>query len=121
MLGRAAYETPALLTEVDRRIFGEAGPDADPFDVVDRLEPYIAAHLAGGGRLPAVTRHILGLFTGRPGAKAWRRILTVEACHPGAGLEVVRQARVAVVAAADAKRAWDAAADGEQRLAATAS
>ncbi|MDR3494632.1 MAG: tRNA dihydrouridine(20/20a) synthase DusA [Ancalomicrobiaceae bacterium] len=120
MLGRAAYETPALLADVDRRIFGEDGPNADLFDVLDRLEPYVAEHLAAGGRLPAVARHMLGLFAARPGARSWRRILTVEASRPGAGLDVLRQARAAVVAAADAQREWGAEAGAETAVAVTA-
>ena len=96
MLGRAAYETPDLLAAVDRRLFGEPGPDADPFAVVEGLEPYIAEVLAGGGKLSHVVRHMLGLFAGRPGARAWRRILTVRSVQPGAGLEVLREALAAI-------------------------
>ncbi|WP_333824851.1 tRNA dihydrouridine(20/20a) synthase DusA [Pinisolibacter sp.] len=96
MLGRAAYETPDLLAAVDRRIFGDTAPDADPFAVVAAMEPYIAEVLAGGGKLSHVTRHMLGLFAGRPGARAWRRILTVRSVQPGAGLEVLREALAAV-------------------------
>ncbi len=96
MLGRAAYDTPDLLAAVDRRIFGEAGPDADPFAVVEALEPYVAEVLAGGGKLSHVVRHMLGLFAGRPGARTWRRILTVRSVLPGAGLEVLREALAAV-------------------------
>jgi len=97
MLGRAAYETPEILGEVDRRIFGEDVVDADPFDVVERMEPYIAAHLSEpGAKLAQVTRHMLGLFSGRPGARAWRRILTVKSIAPEAGLEVLREALDAV-------------------------
>ena len=102
MLGRAAYETPALLGAVDRRIFGEAGPDVDPFAVVALIEPYVAGVLAEGGRLSHVTRHMLGLFNGRPGARAWRRILTVKSIVPGAGLEVLREAVAAVRRPSDA-------------------
>lgn len=97
MLGRAAYETPAILAAVDRRIFGEAVGDPDPFEVVERMEPHLARHLAEpGAKLSQVTRHMLGLFSGRPGARAWRRILTVKAIAPGAGLEVLREAVEAV-------------------------
>ena len=96
MLGRAAYETPDLLAAVDRRIFGADAPDADPFATVEGLEPYIAEVLAGGGKLSHVVRHMLGLFAGRPGARAWRRILTVRSVQPGAGLEVLREALAAV-------------------------
>ncbi len=96
MLGRAAYETPDLLAAVDRRLFGDAVADPDPFEVVEGLEPYIAEVLASGGKLSHVARHMLGLFTGRPGARAWRRILTVRSVQPGAGLEVLREALAAV-------------------------
>ncbi len=96
MLGRAAYETPALLAAVDRRIFGEAVEDPDPFEVVAAIEPYCAEAIAGGAKLSHVTRHMLGLFNGRPGARTWRRILTVGAIEPGAGLEVLRAALAAV-------------------------
>lgn len=96
MLGRAAYETPDLLAAVDRRIFGEDVADADPFDVVAAMEPYCARVIETGGKLSHVTRHMLGLFAGRPGARAWRRILTVRAIEPGAGLEVLRAALAAV-------------------------
>ncbi|TBW40941.1 tRNA dihydrouridine(20/20a) synthase DusA [Siculibacillus lacustris] len=96
MLGRAAYETPEILAGVDRRIYGEAVADVDSFAVMERLEPYCAALIADGGRLSHVTRHILGLFAGRPGARAFRRILTEGAIVPGAGLEVLRAATAAV-------------------------
>ncbi|MDK9697956.1 MAG: tRNA dihydrouridine(20/20a) synthase DusA [Siculibacillus sp.] len=96
MLGRAAYETPEILAAVDRRIFGAATPDTDPFAVVEAMEPYVAEVLAGGGKLSHLTRHMLGLFAGRPGARTWRRILTVGAIAPGAGLEVLREALAAV-------------------------
>jgi len=100
MLGRAAYETPRVLAGVDRLIFGETEADPDPFEVVARLEPLIDRHLAAGGRLPNVTRHILGLFNGYPGARSWRRILTVDAAAPGAGIAVLRRAAAAVTAPA---------------------
>jgi tRNA-dihydrouridine synthase A len=96
MLGRAAYETPAILAAVDRRLYGDPGPDADPFEVLARLEPYAAAVIAGGGRLSQVTRHVLGLFNGRPGARAFRRILTEGAIVPGAGVEVLHAAVAAL-------------------------
>jgi tRNA-dihydrouridine synthase A len=95
MLGRAAYHEPALLGQVDRRLFGE-GVDVDPFEAIDRYRPYLAARLDEGVRLAAMARHMLGLMHGRPGARAFRRILTVEATAPGAGLEVVDRAVEAV-------------------------
>jgi tRNA-dihydrouridine synthase A len=104
MLGRAAYHTPGILGEADRRIFG-AADDVSAADAVARYRPYMAAQLAAGTRLAAMTRHMLGLFTGAPGARAWRRILTVEGVKPGAGLEVVDAALEAVLGAQDERRA----------------
>lgn len=75
MVGRAAYHQPAILSQADRRIFG-TGQDTDPIEVAQAMRPYIAAHLAAGGRLGGVTRHMLGLFAGRPGARNWRRALS---------------------------------------------
>jgi tRNA-dihydrouridine synthase A len=96
MLGRAAYHDPGLLAEVDRRVYGEPGPDVDLFDAVEAMRGPIAEHLAAGGRLGHVTRHMLGLFHGRPGARVWRRILTEGGVRPGAGLEVLDAALDAV-------------------------
>jgi tRNA-dihydrouridine synthase A len=95
MLGRAAYHTPGLLGEVDGRIFGEAGV-VDALEAVARYRPYVARELAKGTHLAAMTRHMLGLFHGAPGARTWRRILTVEGVKAGAGLEVIDEALAAV-------------------------
>ncbi len=95
MLGRAAYHTPAILADVDRRFYG-AGIGPEPHAVVVAMLPTIAAELARGTRLSHITRHMLGLFHGTPGARSWRRILTVGAVRPGAGLEVVQEALAAV-------------------------
>ena len=103
MLGRAAYHEPALLGQVDRRLFGAETPDVDPFEAVERYKPYLAARLEEGWGLHSMTRHMLGLMHGRPGARAFRRILTVEAIRPGAGLDVVDQA-VEAVREAEARR-----------------
>ena len=100
MLGRAAYHDPAILGQVDRRLFGDAGPDVSPEAAVRAFLPYVSRALAQGVRLPAMTRHMLGLFHGRPGARSWRRILTVEAIKPGAGVEVIERALDAVIAPA---------------------
>jgi tRNA-dihydrouridine synthase A len=97
MLGRAAYQEPALLGAVDRRVYGAASDDADPFAVVEAMRPHIAAHLAAGGRLSAFTRHMLGLFHKVPGARAWRRILTEGGVREGAGLEVIDAALEALM------------------------
>lgn len=91
MLGRAAYQNPALLARVDCDLFGEGEP-VDPFAAAEGMIPYIDAHIARGGRASQVTRHMIGLFQSRPGAKRWRQILTVESVKPGATSELVREA-----------------------------
>ncbi|NNM72007.1 tRNA dihydrouridine(20/20a) synthase DusA [Enterovirga aerilata] len=92
MLGRAAYQDPAILLEVDRELFGEEPPAADPFEAVALYEPYVAARLAEGLRLHAMTRHMLGLFNGRPGARAYRRHLATAGTRPDADLATLRAA-----------------------------
>ncbi len=103
MLGRAAYHTPAVLAEADKRIFGE-GEAVDPFAAVEVYRNYVAAELAAGTHLAAMTRHMLGLFHGLPGARAWRRTLTVEGVKAGAGLEVIDRALAEVRSGLEAKR-----------------
>jgi tRNA-dihydrouridine synthase A len=97
MLGRAAYHTPGLLGDIDARLFGEGEP-VDERAAVEAYRPYIARTIASGTSFYAIARHMLGLFSGRPGARAWRRILTVEGVKPGAGLEVLDRALEAVAA-----------------------
>ena len=103
MLGRAAYHEPAILGQADRRLYGQADADVDAFEALEAYRPYMAARLAEGVALPAMARHMLGLMHGRPGARAFRRILTVEAIRPGAGLEVLDCA-VEAVREAEARR-----------------
>ena len=104
MLGRAAYHTPGLLGAVDARIFGACGL-VEAAEAVARYRPYVARELAKGTHLAAMTRHMLGLFHGAPGARTWRRILTVESVKPGAGLEVVDAALAAVLGLQDERAA----------------
>lgn len=92
MMGRAAYTDPALLLAVDPELFGEAAPAADVFAAVEALEPAIAAGLARGLRLHAFTRHMLGLFNGRPGARAFRRHLATAGMAAQADLSTLREA-----------------------------
>ncbi|WP_425057171.1 tRNA dihydrouridine(20/20a) synthase DusA [Rhodovulum adriaticum] len=100
MIGRAAYNDPgAILLGADEEIFGVPGRKTAP-QVVEEMKPYIARHLAAGGGLHAVTRHMLGLFAGQPGARAWRRILSQGATQPGAGLEVLDAALAPVTGTA---------------------
>ncbi len=99
MVGRAAYHQPAdILCAADRRIFGVTTPDPTPETAVHAMLPYIEAHLARGGRLHQVTRHMLGLFAGRPGARNWRRVLSEGATRRDAGPELVETALAEVAA-----------------------
>jgi tRNA-dihydrouridine synthase A len=91
MLGRAAYQTPELLLAVDPVIFGEPAPFADGLEALEAFMPTIERGLARGERLHDFTRHLLGLFAGRPGARAYRRRLA-EAVRLEAGLETLRAA-----------------------------
>lgn len=92
MIGRAAYHNPAdILCQADARIYGGAGA-SDPFAVARAMVPYAEAHLAEGGRVHSVTRHMLGLFAGRPGARAWRRHLSEAAARPDADAGIILEA-----------------------------
>ena len=100
MIGRAAYHNPAdILLDADLALFGGA-PGPDRLEVVEAMRPYIAAHLADGGKLAQVTRHMLGLFAGRPGARQWRRVLSEQGHRGGAGLDVLDRALEAMDRAA---------------------
>jgi tRNA-dihydrouridine synthase A len=102
MIGRAAYHQPAdILADADARIYG-AGPGRSPVEVVTLMLPYIDAHLSGGGRLHQITRHMLGLFAGRPGARGWRRVLSEGAHRDGAGTGLLLLALAQVTGAAEA-------------------
>lgn len=92
MLGRAAYHNPSLLLDVDREIFGSEAPAQRAGEALTAFLPYVEGQLANGVKLSSITRHILGLFHGVPGARAWRRRLTVDAVKPGAGPEVIEAA-----------------------------
>lgn len=92
MLGRAAYQNPVVLLDVDARVFGAASPAANREAVVEAHIPYIERRLAEGVSLHAMTRHMLGLFNARPGGRAWRRVLSERGVRAGAGVEVVRDA-----------------------------
>lgn len=97
MLGRAAYHEPwAVLADADARIFGATAEPRPPHEVALAMRPHVEAHLAAGGRLHQITRHMLGLFHGRPGARHWRRILSERANGDGADWSVVEAALAAV-------------------------
>lgn len=96
MLGRAAYQTPHILAHADRLI--ETGEGDDTFDMAAcrgalvRYRPYMEEQLEQGTKLSSMTRHMLGLFAGQPGARGWRRTLSERAVRPGAGLDVLDEA-----------------------------
>jgi tRNA-dihydrouridine synthase A len=91
-LGRAAYQNPYLLAEVDGRLFGDAAPPPTRRAVLEQLIAYAERHVRNGGRLNNVTRHILGLYHGRPRARAFRRHLSELAPREGAGVDVLLEA-----------------------------
>ncbi len=93
MIGRAAYADPAMLRDADRRIFG--APVRTPpsrHDIARAILPYVRRMRAEGVPLHHITRHMLGLFAGKPGGRAWRRALGGSSHRPGAGAEVIEEA-----------------------------
>ncbi|MDT3687298.1 MAG: tRNA dihydrouridine(20/20a) synthase DusA [Pseudorhodoplanes sp.] len=92
MMGRAAYQEPWRLLAVDPELFGEPAPFPSVKAAIEAFFPYIERELAQGARLHAITRHILGAFRAVPGARAFRRHLSVHAVKPGAGIGVLREA-----------------------------
>jgi tRNA-dihydrouridine synthase A len=104
MIGREAYQNPEILLRVDPLLFGEDAPVADAFAMLEALEPHLARYLEAGGRLHAFTRHLVGLFPGRPGARQFRRHLAEHCVAAGAGLADLRAA-IAHVSRHDAVRA----------------
>jgi tRNA-dihydrouridine synthase A len=97
MMGRAAYQEPWRLLAVDPLLFGETAPTASPKAAAEALIPYIERELARGARLHAITRHVLGLFRGVPGARAFRRHLVTEGVKPGADVATFRAALALVL------------------------
>ncbi|WP_404829666.1 tRNA dihydrouridine(20/20a) synthase DusA [Stappia indica] len=89
MLGRAAYHDPWQLARVDSRLHGLPDPAEDRHAVIEAFRPYMRERLAAGLRVNQIARHMLGLFHGVPGARGWRRRMTVDAVAPGAGIEVL--------------------------------
>ena len=99
MIGRQAYQQPYFLAEIERLLdHGYALPERR--SIVERMLPYIAAELEAGERLGRITRHMLGLFAGQPGARAWRRYLSEHAFRDSANVDTVVAALEAIPAAA---------------------
>jgi len=97
MMGRTAYQEPWRLLAVDPALFGTAPPFATATEAALALAPYIESEMTKGVRLSALTRHVLGLFRAVPGARAFRRHLSVEAVKPGATASVMADALALVV------------------------
>src|SRR4051794_16103086 len=97
MMGRAAYQEPWRLLGVDPLIFGTPAPFTSSRQAIEAFLPYVERELARGTRLHSMTRHILGLFHGVPGARAFRRHIAMHAVKPGAGAEVLRDATALVM------------------------
>jgi tRNA-dihydrouridine synthase A len=92
MIGREAYRNPWFLVELERHLGREEGLPESRRQVLERMLPYVERELAAGTELKSMARHLLGLFAGRPGARAWRRHLSEHAHRPGAGVEVLQAA-----------------------------
>jgi len=92
MLGREAYHRPYLLAELQQRLFPDGAAMPTREALLARMEAYARRELAAGHRLPGITRHMLGLYSGAPGAREYRRTLSEGARLPGAGPELLRQA-----------------------------
>lgn len=99
MMGREAYQNPGILARVDSAIFHDVDPIEHPLQAVEAMFPYIERELKNGAALGHITRHMLGLFQGIPGARLWRRYLSEHAHQAGAGVEVVQQALAKVTLA----------------------
>ncbi|QIZ72377.1 tRNA dihydrouridine(20/20a) synthase DusA [Oxynema aestuarii] len=92
MVGRAAYDDPYLFAPCDRAIFGVASAPPTRHEVVERMLPYIDRCVGAGVRLHKISRHLLQLFAGQPGSRAWKRHISEHACRPGAGSTVICEA-----------------------------
>jgi tRNA-dihydrouridine synthase A len=93
MIGRAAYHNPWMLADADRRLFGAENPVKSRAEAVEAMIPYLEAYLReDGGKASHVTRHMLGLFNGRPGARKWRRSLSENAVRPDANAGLLGEA-----------------------------
>ncbi len=96
MIGRAAYQNPWILVEADRRLFGDDHPIPSRHQIIEQLMPYAQHEFAQGNSISRITRHILGLFQGQPGARAWRRHISENAHRKGATPELITQAAAMV-------------------------
>jgi tRNA-dihydrouridine synthase A len=105
MLGRAAYQSPYILAAADQLIFGEDGPPASRADIALAIMPYAERLASEGTAIKHLTRHILGLFNGEPGARLWRRYLSENAHLPGARPQIILDALEQVLAVQEGRAA----------------
>ncbi|WP_408034205.1 tRNA dihydrouridine(20/20a) synthase DusA [Thiorhodovibrio winogradskyi] len=96
MIGREAYQNPWLLAAADSELFGDHHPVPSRHQVLEGYYPYVERCLSEGVPLNSISRHLLGLFNGCPGARRWRRYLSEQSHRHGAGVEVLRAAAVLV-------------------------
>ena len=96
MLGRTAYHTPGILTGVDAAVYDGTDAAFDYPELIETMAAYATRHIEQGGRLGHITRHMVGLFHGLPGARRWRQILSTDATRPGAGPDILKAAFSAV-------------------------
>jgi tRNA-dihydrouridine synthase A len=92
MIGRAAYDNPYLFATVDQEIYGKDVTSPTRHQVIERMFPYIDAWVSQGGRLHSIMRHLLEIFAGQKGTKAWKRYISENGHQTGAGVEVVQNA-----------------------------
>jgi tRNA-dihydrouridine synthase A len=92
MIGREAYQNPYFLAEIDRRYYGVDDETPERREIVEQMLPYVAREMASGVPLNSITRHMLGLFQGRPGARAWRRHLSENAHKKDAEIHILTDA-----------------------------
>ncbi|EJF85939.1 tRNA dihydrouridine(20/20a) synthase DusA [Candidatus Bartonella washoeensis] len=97
MVGRKVYHDPIFLKHIDSEIYGESQSDLSDGDLIEAMCDYAAKHIASGGRLSHVTRHMIGLFHGRDGARRWRQILSNDATKRDAGVHVLKEAFSALI------------------------
>jgi tRNA-dihydrouridine synthase A len=92
MIGRAAYDDPYLFAVADEHFFGASNPTKTRAEVVESMASYVNKHVAHGGRLHDISRHMLGLFAHQPKARSWRRVISTLSSKPNANAEVLRSA-----------------------------
>ncbi|WP_375662554.1 MULTISPECIES: tRNA dihydrouridine(20/20a) synthase DusA [unclassified Bartonella] len=97
MLGRQVYHDPTLLKHIDFELYGESQNSLSESDLIEVMCDYAARHIASGGRLSHVTRHMIGLFHGRGGARRWRQILSNDATKPNADICTLKEAFYALI------------------------